>query len=199
LGDLRTAIQQTKPRPEGFRGLRGYPAWIRTKNNAPKCVVLLGRSRRVAILLLFRGRWNVATSRCHSIASNDGLLHLGHLPAASSVTGRVKCFMQLQSLHFHRMERCSSASWSCFRAYSARSRIVSRAALSGFNDAWAVNSVQVAGDACVAYVARSRHKKAESRTKAIRRARSIDSRVRFPSPACFIGKPCVISSKKIAE
>jgi hypothetical protein len=29
----------------------------------------------------------------HRTASNEVLLHLGHLPAASSVTGRVKCFI----------------------------------------------------------------------------------------------------------
>jgi len=41
---------------------------------------------------------------------NASLLHLGHWPAASSSAGRVKCFIYPQSLHFHRIERCSSDS-----------------------------------------------------------------------------------------
>jgi len=89
----------------------------------------------------------------HGNASKDVLLHLGHFPAASNTTGRVKRFMYSQSLHFQRIDRSSSASRSCFRAQSARSRIVSKIALSGFSDLSAIDSIQVAGDVCVACVA----------------------------------------------
>ena len=89
----------------------------------------------------------------HGNASKDVLLHLGHLPAASNTTGRVKRFMYSQSLHFQRIDRRSSASRSCFRAQSARSRIVSKIAFSGFSDLSAIDSIQVAGDVCVACVA----------------------------------------------
>ncbi len=48
LGKLPSCPNDVRPQatcPESFRGLRGYPAWIRTKNNASKgrCVTVTPR------------------------------------------------------------------------------------------------------------------------------------------------------------
>jgi hypothetical protein len=71
------------------------PLGFEPRITPPKCVVLLRRVRQVAILLLFSAalRMSLQEADHHSTASNDVLLHLGHLPVASSVTGRVKCFI----------------------------------------------------------------------------------------------------------
>ena len=55
LGKLPSCPNDVRPQatcPESFRGLRGYPAWIRTKNNASKgrCVTVTPRGKRI-----FRG------------------------------------------------------------------------------------------------------------------------------------------------
>jgi hypothetical protein len=61
---------------------------------------------------------------------NSVLLHRGHLPAASNVTGLVKCFTYRHSLHFHRVECCSCGRSTWLNAFAAIPRIASRAALS---------------------------------------------------------------------
>src|SRR5262249_1483667 len=66
----------------------------------------------------------------YRIGLNSVPLHRGHLPAASSGTGFVKCLIYWQSLHFHRIERCSCDCSICFNAFMALSRIASRSAFS---------------------------------------------------------------------
>jgi hypothetical protein len=44
------------------------------------------------------------TVHFYNTASNEVLLHLGHFPADSSGTGRVKCFTYSHSLHLHRID-----------------------------------------------------------------------------------------------
>jgi hypothetical protein len=90
-------------------GSRVYLAKIRFRNLNAATGILIGRFQAP-----------------HTRASNSMLLQRGHFPAASNGTGFVKCFMYWHSLHCQRIERCSSASWSCFNAKSARSRIVSK-------------------------------------------------------------------------
>jgi hypothetical protein len=50
-------------------------------------------------------------AKAHRTSVNAVLLHRGHLPAASSVTGFVKCFVYRHSLHCQRIECscCASA------------------------------------------------------------------------------------------
>jgi hypothetical protein len=62
----------------------------------------------------------------HRIGLNSVLLHRGHLPAVSNVTGLVKCFVYRHALHFHRIERCSCDRSIWFNAFIAVSRIASR-------------------------------------------------------------------------
>ena len=66
----------------------------------------------------------------HTAGLNSVLLHRGHLPAASNVTGLVKCFTYRHSLHFHPIECCSCGRSDWANAFIAASRIVSRAAFS---------------------------------------------------------------------
>src|SRR6266496_1293260 len=59
--------------PESFRGLRGYPAWIRTKNNASKgrCVTVTPRGKSAGRFTIFDGATEVATGAAKNLTHAD--------------------------------------------------------------------------------------------------------------------------------